>query len=137
MCLGLKLPSDYQILKAIYKLYLKEFINYSNKEKARDNKVYVPIDCKKIAEHLNVDPDMVFGRLHYYLTDKYSYKKNDGSMVYLFTTFELKEKNCINFPLMTSILAGMYQDKLRFNLSTWVSIGGAILSLGAALFNLN
>ena len=39
-----------------------------------------------------------------------------------------KEKHCINFPLMSSVLAGLQHENSRFKLTTWISIIALIVS---------
>jgi len=67
-----RLPTDLKILDNIYNRYYQSFAAYSNGDKGRSDKVYIPVDIKKIAEDLNVDPDIIFGRLYYHL------EKNTG-----------------------------------------------------------
>ena len=77
----MKIPTDRQILDAIYNEYYSTFTEYSKKEADRSAKIYVPIDCGKIARKLGVDGDIVFGRLYYHLEKKYGYKLANGALV--------------------------------------------------------
>ena len=79
-----KIPTDLQLLNAIYKEYRDEFENYSDEAKNRLTKIYLPIDCSLIAKKLKVDGDMVFGRLYYDLENRYGYKKANNSDVHFF-----------------------------------------------------
>lgn len=74
----MKVPSDLDILEAIYKEYYQAFTSYEKGDDSRKTKVYVPIDCSKIAKLLKTNGDIVFGRLYFYLQNKYGYKKNNG-----------------------------------------------------------
>jgi len=44
----MKIPSDKAVLESIFKNYKKDF----EKFESRQNKIYVPIDCKLIAKEL-------------------------------------------------------------------------------------
>ncbi len=83
MCIK-KVPTDLKILSTIYDRYYDTFKAFSAENKTRSTKVYVPIDLIATAKELNVDVDIIYGRLYYYLNNKYSYKQSDGSNVYLF-----------------------------------------------------
>ncbi len=63
----MKIPTDFEILKMIYQDYYGDFSNYSKSNPSRSCKNYVPIDIRKIANKLNVDGDIIFGRLYYHL----------------------------------------------------------------------
>ena len=121
----MKLPTDFQILDHIYKHYYGVFMAYDENSPERRTKIYVPIDVFAIAKHFQVDPDIVFGRLYYYLEEKLSYKRSDGSNVHFFMLTDGSIKHCVNFPLLSSILAGMHQERRR---DLW-AIGIALVSV--------
>ena len=60
------LPTDLQILDAIYEKYYETFTAYLRIAPDRTAKIYVPVDIACIARQLGVDPDIVFGRLYYH-----------------------------------------------------------------------
>jgi hypothetical protein len=131
------IPTDLQILDAIYKRYHQTFRNFVKTQSDRSTKIYVPIDIKAIAETLGVDGDIVFGRLYYHLENKYGYTKGDGSRVHLFTLDEIPgERHCINFPLMTSILAGLQDERSRYETANGLSALAILVALAAAVFSL-
>ncbi|HWL32615.1 MAG TPA: hypothetical protein VNP89_03330 [Gaiellaceae bacterium] len=56
-------PTDFAILKEIYERYGDEFARYVKTAPTRAAKAMVPIDIPAVAEHFDVDPDIIFGRL--------------------------------------------------------------------------
>jgi hypothetical protein len=83
----------------------------------RRSKIMVPIDIPAIADHLDVDPDSVFGRLYYHLDPKYAEPAfQDKPRRALFTPVLGDEQNCVNFPLLEAVLAGLWEERNR-NLS--------------------
>jgi hypothetical protein len=123
-----KIPTDIEILDAIYERYYTEFTKYSKEERMRQTKIYVPIDCAEIANGLRVDGDIVFGRLYYHLEKKYGYTQDDGLKVHFFALAAGKDRHCINFPYLASVLATLRQEKQKFIIATWISVGALIIS---------
>lgn len=121
----MKTPTDRKVLNIIYKLYHEEFTNHSGEkyvQNGRRSKILVPIDCKLIAKQLNVDDDIVFGRLYYHMEEKYGYARRDsGGRVAFYTKIAGEENWCINFPLMASVLAGLEQENSKFLWATVMS----------------
>ncbi|MDF5904668.1 hypothetical protein P4152_22960 [Pseudomonas aeruginosa] len=96
----MKIPTDLVILRLIYKLYYEEFKNFSkggDVDNGRKTKIFVPIDCSLIADELNVDADIVFGRLYYYMQERYGYTRDDGSKVAFYASIAGESNRCINF----------------------------------------
>lgn len=132
----MKLPSDRSILELIYKLYYEEFQNHSRDvESGRRSKIYVPIDCKLIAKRFDVDADIIFGRLYYHLEKKHGYTNGDGSKVMFFGNIN-GEGFSVNFPLMSSVLAGLQEDANKFWTATLISSFALTVSIAAAAFNI-
>jgi hypothetical protein len=75
------IPTDLQILDAIYERYYQTYADFVKSKSDRSTKIYVPIDVGAIARVLDVDGDIVFGRLYYHLEDKHGYTRGDGSRV--------------------------------------------------------
>lgn len=120
----MKIPSDLKVLSIIYKLYYEEFTNHSGEkdvQNGRKSKIFVPIDCKMIARELNIDSDIVFGRLYYHMEEKYGYARDNGGRVAFYTKIAGEENWCINFPLMASVLAGLQQENSKFLWATVMS----------------
>lgn len=121
----MRIPTDLEILNTIYRMYHSDFAAFERGDGSRASKIYVPIDCKEIAGELKVDPDIVFGRLYYHLEKQYGYKQDDGSNVHFFALKVGNDPKCVNFSLMTSVLAGLRQEKKKF----WIGTAIAVLAL--------
>ncbi|MBC7203727.1 MAG: hypothetical protein H5U29_09440 [Pusillimonas sp.] len=128
----MKLPSDIQLLNCIFNKYKDTFLRFEI-EKSRSSKIYVPIDCKAVADDLNTDPDIVFGRLYYHLEHKYGYEQSDGSKVHLFTLKAGNDVKCVNFPLLSSVLAGLQEDRQRHFVAQGIALGALIVSVVSLL----
>lgn len=127
----MKSPSDLKILNAIYSLYYEEFKNFTQEpdvENGRVSKIYVPINCKVIAKKLDVDNDIVFGRLYYHLEQKYGYE-NGESKVAFFSLGVGSDRHCVNFPLLASVLAGLQEESSKFQWATILSGLAVVISI--------
>ena len=71
------LPTDLQILEAIYDRYHDDFVNFKEKTPQRPVKNFVPIDVQAIASEVRVDREIVFGRLYYHLQEKHGLDATD------------------------------------------------------------
>lgn len=126
----MKLPTDLQVLEAIYNHYYEEFSNYQKgEENGRESKVYLPIDCKLIAAQLGVDSDIIFGRLYNHLNKLHSYENEDASKVLLYALKVGKDYKCVHFPMLSSVLAGLQADDSRFKKTVWLSSIAIVVSL--------
>ena len=123
-------PTDREILRKIHGRYLSEFGGFGQGNPAEElqSKIYVPIDCKAIAEDLRVDPDIVFGRLYYHLDKKYGYTQEDGSKVHLFAYAVGSDRNAVHFPMLSSVLAELEQSWFRFTAPLVISSLALIVS---------
>lgn len=129
--------TDRKILQKIYDQYYKVFVNYNKDDNTRDSKIYVPIDVVAIANSFKVDPDIIFGRLYYHLNKKYGYIESDGkTRVDLFSPVIGKDRNGIQFPLLSAILSDMQDTNLKHNLSIFLSVLAILISLFTIIFNL-
>jgi len=132
-----KIPTDLKILDVIYDRYYDNFHAYSDENKIRSSKIYVPIDVKEIAKSLNVDADIVFGRLYYHLNEKFSYKRDDDSKVEFFALRAGNDCHCINFPYLASVLADLKDQNRKYLTTTIIAATSliiAILSIMIAIF---
>jgi len=130
-------PTDHDLLNAIYERYYDEFAAYDEQAATRSSKIYVPIDIDVIAGELKVDSDIVFGRLYYHLENRYGYKDDDGSMVHFFAMRVGGDRHCINFPYLSSVLAGLRDENRKYRLATGIAIISLFLStisLGLSIF---
>lgn len=123
-----KTPTDLKLLNAIYNQYYVDFAKHSEEDRLRDSKIYVPIDCAKIADQLGVDADIVFGRLYYHRQNKYGYTKDDGVKVPFFTMQAGKDRHCVNFPYLASVLATLRSENLRYKITTWIALVALAIS---------
>jgi hypothetical protein len=97
---GKTLPTNLQVLDAIYSRYYDTFADFDSKGD-REHKVFVPIDIPMIARDLEVDPDIVFGRLYYHLDHQYAYRKDNNVRVHLFVKDDIpKIRDAVNFPYL-------------------------------------
>lgn len=124
----MKVPTDYEILNAIYGRYYKTFAGFSADAPDRAAKIYVPLDIRDIAAGLGVDGDIVFGRLYYHFEQKYGYK-NDGASVHFFTLGIGDDRHCVNFPLLGAILAGLREDRRKDLWAIWLAVTSLLISM--------
>ena len=125
-----RLPTDREMLNLIYGRYYKDFESYQ--EGSREAKMYVPMDIKALSKDLQTDPDMIFGRLYYHLDKKYAYQTGDNTWVRLFTPRLGEDKDCVQFPLLASVLADL-QEQHKRHLSTIFIAAGSFAVSAAAL----
>lgn len=129
--------TDRRILKAIHDRYYSDFTDYSENSDIRSSKIYVPIDCKAIGSELNIDSEIIFGRLYYHLDNKYGYIQDDGSKVNLFALKVGSDMHTVNFPMLSAVLAEYEQSYYRFllpivlsSLALTISIVSFVISNG-------
>lgn len=128
----MRLPTDRNLLEEIYCRYYKEFVQFGERNSTRQTKVMVPIDIRAIAQHFGVDEDIVFGRLYYHLEWKYGYKRDDSSKVAFFTLGGENERHCVNFALLSSVLAGLQEERRK---DLW-AIGLSIAALSISILSI-
>jgi hypothetical protein len=138
------LPTDLQILDAIYDRYYDTFVEFTKQNQNRATKIYVPVDLAAIAKDLKVDGDIVFGRLYYHLENKYGYQSDERTRVHFFTLNVLLEgrndHHCVNFPLLASVLADLRDSSRKQRLATYLSVISlviAVISLGLSVVRLH
>lgn len=127
-------PTDLQILKIIYDLYYDEFCAYDQDETIRDKKIFVPIDCQRVAKKLGTNGDIIFGRFYYHLANKYKYTDHDNGTAPVVRLFEFQVGNdlkCVNFPFMASVLADLKSQDKRFKLTLAASISALCISISS------
>lgn len=130
-----RLPTDLRILNAIYDRYYDMFAQYADADESRNAKIYVPIDIKQIAQDLNVDGDIIFGRLYYHLEKKHGYVHDDESSVHFFSLRVGEDMHCVNFPLMASVLADLRDQARKRNTATGIAVGSLIISIVAIVIS--
>jgi hypothetical protein len=132
----MKIPTDLQILEETFKRYHKDYLNFAREDKRRSSKIYVPIDCAAIARALGTDEDIVFGRYYYYLDPKHRYTQENKTEVHLFAFTVGNDHHAINFVLLTSLLAGMREEKRKDAWATSFSIAAILISVISAAISL-
>ena len=129
-------PTDRELLKVIFDRYHKDFVAYSDENKIRESKIYVPIDFVEVAKELGVDKDIIFGRLFYHLNKKHGYKEDDGSLVSLYFTRLGNDRHVVNFPLLSAVLEDLEQANFRFLAPMIISIIALTLSIVGFIWNI-
>lgn len=125
----MKIPTDLQILNAIYAASFDNYAAYSDANQNRSSKSYVPIDIAAIAKNLNTEVDLVFGRLYYHLEKKYGYKNDDNSFTHFFAPRVGADRHCVNFPYMASVLATLRTEDRKYRLATVMAAVSLFLSV--------
>lgn len=130
-------PTDLQILQVIYDIYYDDFCSFDSDNPIRGAKIFVPIDCQKVACKLGTDGDIVFGRLYYHLANKYKYTNHgDGQSSSTVKLFEFqigKDSKCVHFPFMASVLADLKIEERRFKLTLTASFVAVCISIASLL----
>ncbi len=124
-----KLPTDRRVLRCIYEMYEASYPGVQSGEVRGENDPYLPIDLQAVAKRLGCKPELLFGRLYYYLDAKYRYKQDSGSHVSLFHINLNGRGHCVHFPYLASILAGHDYD---FRNHSW-SLAVSMLALGLSV----
>lgn len=122
------LPTDEHLLAMIYKKNLKAFSEWSEDNKTRVTKIWVPIDIDEMAKKYRCDPDLIFGRLYYHMNEKYASSTGDGQDVNFFNMRLGNDRHVVNFPLLTSVLANLQDERKRFIISTRLAALSLVIS---------
>jgi hypothetical protein len=99
-------------------------------------KIWVPIDIDAMAKKYRCDPDLIFGRLYYHMNEKYGSSTGDGQDVNFFNMRLANDRHVVNFPLLTSVLANLQDERKRFIISTRLaalSLVVSAISIGIAV----
>ena len=122
------IPTDETLLATIYKRNLKAFSEWTEDNKTRVTKIWVPIDIDELGKKFRCDPDLIFGRLYYHMNEKYGSKTGDGQDVNFFNMRLANDRHVVNFPLLTSVLADLQDNRKRFIISTRVAALSLVVS---------
>lgn len=126
-----KLSTDREILESIYSEYAGAFSKTSLAGDKDSSNIYVPIDVRTIAQRLDNDAHVLFGRLYYHLDHKFRYKQDNGALVHLFAFKVADERHCINYPYLAAILSEYREQHSSNRKSFWLAVAALVLSLGA------
>jgi hypothetical protein len=124
-------PTDFKLLRAIYDRHRDD---YARTEQTR---VFVPIDIPKIAAELAVDVNSVFGRLYYHFEPLYGERAERDERgrrqprKAFFTPVAGAETNCVNFPLLEAVLAGLWQQRRRDLWTLWIAVVSLAIAIGS------
>jgi hypothetical protein len=130
---GKRVPTDLQILEAIYDQYYSDFTKFvEGPGQPRAAKIYMPIDMDLVGKILGVDGDIIFGRLYYHFRPKYSHEVEQFFTLSVGSE-PLRNINCIQFPYMASVLAELQEQERKHRLETRISWLSLAISLAAAL----
>jgi hypothetical protein len=127
-------PTDLELLEEIYNRYYSTFSAYSRSQPNRTTKNYVPIDIKSLADHFNVDADIIFGRLYYHIDKKYGFRWDDGTRVPFFSR-DIDERS-VQFPMLAAVIAGLREERDKYLWATWLAVASLIISLCALIVSL-
>lgn len=122
------IPTDEELLSVIYARYLKDFSDYSDENKTRSTKIWMPIDIESLSKHFRCDPDLIFGRLYYHMNQKYGSRSSDGEDIAFFHMRIGQDRHTVNFPLLASVLADLQDDRKRFVVSTRIAALSLLIS---------
>ena len=120
-----------EILESIYNDYADAFNKISLADDKDSSKIYVPIDVRAIAQRLDNDAHVLFGRLYYHLDHKFRYKQDNGALVHLFAFKVGDKRHCINYPYLAAILSEYREQHSYSRKSFWLAVAALVLSLGA------
>ena len=130
-----RIPTDREILTAIYKHYNDDYVRGVEKGDGPLN--YVSIDIPMVAKTLGVEPNSVFGRLYYHLEPRYGYERTVDDRVVSVQFFGIEiggKRHCVHFPLMMSVLAGLQKEHRESRTAFWTSILALVSSaIGVAI----
>jgi hypothetical protein len=125
-------PTDLQILNTIHDRYYDEYVRFDEDSPSRSSKIFVPIDIEGIARELDVDPDIVFGRLYYHLEKRYGYEVEENVRLHFFTPRLGKDRNAIHFPYLSSVLSDLRSQNRKYVVAT--SMAGVALLISVVSF---
>jgi hypothetical protein len=117
-----QIPLDKDVLRCIYDLYESEY-------PGPPNDPYLPIDINLVSKNLHCKQELIFGRLYFHLDKKYRYANGERTSVPFFVLGVQKKRHCVNFPYLTSILAGLEEDERRTLLPIMISIFALLFSV--------
>ena len=126
-------PTDHELLKAIYDRHQGEYVSEPANRAAA---IFVPIDIPAIAAELGVEANSVFGRLYYHLEEIYGQEDTPHAKKSLFAPVVGDDRNCINFPLLEAVLAGLWQQRRRDLWTFWVAAISVGIAVGSLLLSI-
>ncbi|HYU77409.1 MAG TPA: hypothetical protein VEK56_00405 [Vicinamibacterales bacterium] len=127
------LPTDLQVLEAIFSRYYDVFSSYKPGSAGadRESKVYVPIDIVAVARDLRTDADLLFGRLYNDLQKRYGYRdeREDSEVPFFALGVGQKDKHVVHFPYLAAVLALLRAEHTKHRTAIWIAIVSLVLSI--------
>lgn len=97
----------------------------------------MPVDIPAIAARLRVSEDTVFGRLYFHLDPKYGEESEGERPRKVFFTPKAGElSNCVNFPLLEAVLAGLWQERNRDLWTFWTAAVSLAIAIAALIVSI-
>ncbi|OZG71919.1 hypothetical protein BTA51_18100 [Hahella sp. CCB-MM4] len=129
-------PTDLQILDLIFEHHLPDYLRAPHNDPVRQHKSYVPVDLEYVANFLGIDLTLLTSRLLDHLDKKYRYQVEKDSYVFLFSSAfgrgARQDQYVVNFPYLSSIIAGMRDDSRKYRIAT--SMAGVSLVISVTSF---
>lgn len=75
--------------------------------------------------------------LYYHLEKKYGYEQADGSKVHFFALAIGSDRHCINFPLLSAVLAGPQEDRTKNMWAIGLAVTSLVVSILALMVSIN
>jgi hypothetical protein len=80
---------------------------------------------------MDVDPDIIFGRLYYHLNNKLAYRQGDGSRVDLFSLRVGDDQYCVNYPYLASVLADLKEQHDKYLTGNIFAVTALIIAVAS------
>jgi len=123
------LPTDRILLRAIYTRHLPDYLSYTEENQTRSSKIFVPLDLEGLSKDLGIDPDILFGRLYYHLNGAHSQVGANADRSEFFSPRIGADRHCINFPMLTSVLADLQDRHRQFLTANMIASFSLVISL--------
>jgi len=123
-----QIPLDKDVLRCIYDTYESEYPGPLKNGSRGENDPYLPIDIEFISKKLHCKKELIFGRLYFHLDKKYRYANGERTSVPFFVSGS-NQRFLVNFPYLTSLLAGLEDEGRRILFPITISIFALIFSI--------
>jgi len=134
---GIRPPTDFELLRAIYAQHEHEYGHGKVTPAGQKTEVLVPIDIPAIAAKLGVDVASVYGRLYYHLDRLYGEEPQPGRpRKAFFAPRAGQEQNCVNFPLLEAVLAGLWQERRRNLWTSALAVASIAISVASLIVSI-
>ncbi len=114
-------------------MYLPAYEERVKDDSMGDQKIYLPIDIRAVAQRLECSEHLLFGQIYYHLDFKHRYAQDNGAKVHLFSMKVGNERHVINMPYLVAILAGLNSEHGKTWWSIRIAIGAACISFASLI----